>query len=36
LRAFDAAGFHRCGQITLPEKTAELLVWPRTEEDLPR
>ncbi|HEY2723211.1 MAG TPA: GNAT family N-acetyltransferase [Pseudonocardiaceae bacterium] len=35
LRAFTAAGFRRCGEIELPEKTAALLVRPRTEEDLP-
>ncbi|MGH3932988.1 MAG: GNAT family N-acetyltransferase [Pseudonocardiaceae bacterium] len=36
LRAFTAAGFQRCGELTLPEKTAALLVRPRTGHDLPR
>lgn len=36
LRAFAAAGFRHCGELTLPEKTAALLVRPRTEQDLPR
>ncbi|MGH3937318.1 MAG: GNAT family N-acetyltransferase [Pseudonocardiaceae bacterium] len=36
LRAFAAAGFRRCGELTLPEKTAALLVRPRAEQDLPR
>lgn len=36
LRAFVAAGFQHCGELTLPEKTAALLVRPRTAADLPR
>lgn len=36
LRAFAAAGFHRVGEVTMPHKTAALMVRPRTEEDLPR
>ncbi|GAA3398309.1 GNAT family N-acetyltransferase [Streptomyces roseoviridis] len=35
LRAFAAAGFSTVGEITLPDKTAALLVRPRREEDLP-
>ncbi|HEU0087202.1 MAG TPA: GNAT family N-acetyltransferase [Pseudonocardiaceae bacterium] len=35
LRAFAAAGFVPCGQLVLPEKTAVLMVRPRTERDLP-
>ncbi|WP_255203131.1 GNAT family N-acetyltransferase [Myxococcus sp. AM011] len=35
LRAFTAAGFQVIGPITLPDKTATLLVYPRSEEDLP-
>ncbi|MFF8290042.1 GNAT family N-acetyltransferase [Streptomyces sp. NPDC016309] len=36
LRAFGAAGFRPAGEVTFPEKTAALLVHPRTEEDMPR
>ncbi|MFB9429707.1 GNAT family N-acetyltransferase [Streptoalloteichus tenebrarius] len=36
IRAFLAAGFVAGGVVRLPDKTAELLVHPRTEEDLPR
>ncbi|GLW12943.1 siderophore biosynthesis protein [Microtetraspora sp. NBRC 13810] len=36
IRAFTAAGFRRAGEVTLPHKTAALLVHPRTEEDLPQ
>jgi len=36
LRAFSAAGFEHCGEIALPEKTAALMVRPRSREDLPR
>ncbi len=35
LRAFGAAGFRTVGPITLPDKNATLLVYPRSEEDLP-
>lgn len=35
LRAFAAAGFRHCGELALPDKTAALVVRPRTEEDLP-
>lgn len=35
LRAFAAAGFVHCGRIALPEKTAILMVRPRSREDLP-
>lgn len=35
LRAFRAAGFHDVGRITLPHKTAALMVRPRTGADLP-
>lgn len=34
LRAFAAAGFRAAGEITLPDKTATLLVFPRSEKDL--
>jgi lysine N-acyltransferase len=36
LRAFAAAGFRYCGELSLPEKTAALFIRPRTEQDLPR
>ncbi len=36
LRAFAAAGFRHCGELTLPEKTAALFIRPRTAQDLPR
>ncbi|MFX4292633.1 GNAT family N-acetyltransferase [Streptomyces bohaiensis] len=36
LRAFTAAGYRRCGEVFLPEKTAALLVHPRSDKDLPR
>uniref|UniRef100_UPI001C66BEEE GNAT family N-acetyltransferase n=2 Tax=unclassified Streptomyces TaxID=2593676 RepID=UPI001C66BEEE len=36
LRAFAAAGFRHSGEITLPDKTAALLVRPRSDKDLPR
>ncbi|SHG13829.1 GNAT family N-acetyltransferase [Streptoalloteichus hindustanus] len=36
IRAFLAAGFVAVGEVRLPDKTAVLLVYPRTEEDLPR
>jgi RimJ/RimL family protein N-acetyltransferase len=35
LRAFTAAGFRVVGPITLPDKAATLLVYPRSERDLP-
>jgi RimJ/RimL family protein N-acetyltransferase len=35
LRAFTAAGFRTVGPITLSDKNATLLVFPRSEEDLP-
>ncbi|MCP3801264.1 acetyltransferase [Allokutzneria sp. A3M-2-11 16] len=35
IRALRSGGFHHRGEITLPDKTAALLVYPRTEEDLP-
>ena len=35
LRAFTAAGFRTVGPITFPDKNATLLVYPRSEEDLP-
>ncbi|MFY0530475.1 GNAT family N-acetyltransferase [Archangium gephyra] len=35
LRAFTAAGFRTVGDISLPDKTAALLVYPRSEEDMP-
>jgi RimJ/RimL family protein N-acetyltransferase len=35
LRAFHAAGFRTVGPICLPDKDATLLVYPRSEEDLP-
>lgn len=35
LRAFSAAGFRAAGQITLPDKTAALLVFPRSPGDMP-
>lgn len=35
LRAFNAAGFRTVGPITLPDKNATLLVYPRAEKDLP-
>ncbi|NMO17572.1 acetyltransferase [Pyxidicoccus fallax] len=35
LRAFSAAGFRAVGSINLPDKTATLFVFPRSEEDLP-
>ena len=35
LRAFTAAGFRTVGPITLPDKNATLLIYPRSEEDLP-
>ncbi|WP_189055499.1 GNAT family N-acetyltransferase [Longimycelium tulufanense] len=35
LRAFTAAGFRTVGEITLPDKTAALMIRPRCEEDLP-
>ncbi|HEY8371319.1 MAG TPA: GNAT family N-acetyltransferase [Pseudonocardiaceae bacterium] len=35
VRAFVAAGFRRITEITLPDKRAALLVYPRSEEDLP-
>ncbi|MGW0750842.1 GNAT family N-acetyltransferase [Streptomyces sp. NPDC002587] len=36
LKAFAAAGFRHAGEVTLPDKTAALLVHPRREEDMPR
>lgn len=36
LRAFEAAGFRPAGKVAFPDKTAALLVHPRTEEDMPR
>ncbi|MFJ8645482.1 GNAT family N-acetyltransferase [Streptomyces sp. NPDC093546] len=36
LRAFEAAGFRPCGEVVFPDKTAALLVHPRSEEDLPK
>ncbi|MFJ8586530.1 GNAT family N-acetyltransferase [Streptomyces sp. NPDC093595] len=36
LRAFEAAGFRPVGKVAFPDKTAALLVHPRTEEDMPR
>nr|WP_275942317.1 GNAT family N-acetyltransferase [Streptomyces spiramenti] len=36
IRAFTAAGYRRCGEVFLPEKTAALLVHPRSDKDLPR
>ncbi|MFB9902998.1 GNAT family N-acetyltransferase [Allokutzneria oryzae] len=35
IRALRSGGFHHRGEVTLPNKTAALLVYPRTEEDLP-
>ncbi|WP_426749692.1 GNAT family N-acetyltransferase [Myxococcus sp. Y35] len=35
LRAFTAAGFRVVGPITFPDKAATLLVYPRSEADLP-
>lgn len=35
LRAFSAAGFRAVGEIVLPDKTAALLVFPRSEGDMP-
>ncbi|MFJ7157123.1 GNAT family N-acetyltransferase [Streptomyces sp. NPDC101118] len=35
LRAFEAAGFRPAGKVVLPDKTAALLVHPRTDGDLP-
>ncbi|GAU67079.1 putative lysine N-acyltransferase [Streptomyces sp. NBRC 110611] len=36
LRAFSAAAFRLAGKITFPEKTAALLIHPRSEKDLPQ
>ncbi|WP_207756325.1 GNAT family N-acetyltransferase [Nonomuraea cypriaca] len=36
LRAFAAAGFVRAGEVTMPHKTAALMVYPRSQEDLPQ
>ncbi len=36
LRAFEAAGFRPAGKVAFPDKTAALLVHPRTPEDMPR
>ncbi|MCK2220950.1 acetyltransferase [Actinomadura sp. ATCC 31491] len=36
VRAFTAAGFVRTGEVTMPHKTAALMVYPRTQEDLPQ
>ncbi|MFD0368124.1 GNAT family N-acetyltransferase [Streptomyces sp. NPDC059071] len=36
LRAFEAAGFRPSGTVEFPDKTAALMIHPRTEEDLPR
>ncbi|MFF9340543.1 MULTISPECIES: GNAT family N-acetyltransferase [unclassified Streptomyces] len=36
LRAFEAAGFRPSGKVGFPDKTAALMIHPRTEGDLPR
>ncbi|MFG1616541.1 GNAT family N-acetyltransferase [Nonomuraea wenchangensis] len=36
VRAFTAAGFVRAGEVTMPHKTAALMVYPRAQEDLPQ
>ncbi|MEO3870001.1 GNAT family N-acetyltransferase [Nonomuraea sp. B12E4] len=36
LRAFAAAGFVRAGGVTMPHKTAALMVYPRAQEDVPQ
>ncbi|WP_128979251.1 GNAT family N-acetyltransferase [Streptomyces roseicoloratus] len=36
LRAFEAAGYRPCGTVAFPDKTAALMIHPRTEGDLPR
>ena len=36
LRAFEAAGFRPAGKVGFPDKTAALMIHPRTEGDLPR
>ncbi|MFI6502765.1 GNAT family N-acetyltransferase [Nonomuraea typhae] len=36
IRAFTAAGYRRAGEVAMPHKTAALMVFPRTEGDVPR
>lgn len=36
LKAFAAAGFRHVGEVAFPDKTAALMIHPRSEEDLPR
>ncbi|GAA3050498.1 hypothetical protein GCM10017562_12070 [Streptomyces roseofulvus] len=36
LRAFEAAGFRPAGEVAFPDKTAALMIRPRTPQDMPR